>query len=304
MTADLGLMEHVQSVRGGLKPAMQAVADAVLARPEALRNKNIRDFATSCGVSESSISRFVRAIGLPGYRAFQLHLAVATARQGNGARSASEEGHIYENIGREDTASSILGKVAYRTSDLARACLSTLDAGALQQAADLVRAAPVVCFLAAGASALAAENGVLRFARIGKPAIFHRDRNNQLLAADSIPADAVAIGISDSGRTQQTVAALVAAGRQGARTIALTAFADSPLARVADVVLITPAGYTPSGEELIYESMVSKFGQLIAIDVLYSTVAVHDFDASAEAVRRGNAIIRASRNARGPNDSA
>lgn len=302
MSTALGILEHIQSLRGSMKPTLQLVADAILARPET-RGMNIKQLAAACEVSEASISRFVRGIGLPNYRAFQLRLAEEGGAGFTQRGQSPEEGLIYENIGRNDTAASILTKVAHRNADVARACLSTLDPKALEGAARMIGKANVLYFFAAGLSALAAENALLRFARIGKPAIFHRDRNNQLLIAGSMHPGALAIAISDSGRTNQTVMALTAARQAGAATIALTAFADSPLARQADVTLITPAGYMPAGDEPIYESMVSKFGQLLAIDVLYSLAAVHDFDASAAAVRRGDPFIQQSRNARRQNET-
>lgn len=302
MSAEIGILEHIHGLRGGMRPALQLVADAILADPEAARSKNIKQLAAACAVSEASISRFVRSIGFDSYRSFQLRMVEEGAFGLSPRAAAPDEGYVYENIGRQDNAATILTKVAHRTSDVARACLSTLDAAAMERAAQMIRNADVVYLFAAGLSALAAENALLRFARIGKPAIFHRDRNNQLLLAGSLRDGALAIGISDSGRTHQTVSALTAAGQAGAATIAMTAFPDLPLARQADITLVTPAGYMSASEEPIYEDMVSKFGQLLAIDALYSLVAVQDFDASAAAVRQGDAIIRQSRSTRRQND--
>ncbi|MEI4472389.1 MurR/RpiR family transcriptional regulator [Frigidibacter sp. MR17.24] len=299
MTAEISILEHIQSLRGGLKPTLQVVADAVLARPTETRSMNIKELAAACGVSEASISRFVRGIGLPSYRAFQLRMVEDAATTLPARSQVPDEGQIYENIGRADTAQTILTKVAHRTADVARACLSTLDPAALERAAAMIRAADTVYFFAAGLSALSAENALLRFARIGKPAIFHRDRNNQILLAGSLRRGSLGIAISDSGRTNQTVLALTAARAAGVPTIALTAFADSPLARIADLTLVTPAGYQPN-EEPLYESMVSKIGQLVAIDALYSLVALTEFDASVAAVKRGDAFIQDSRSARRP----
>lgn len=285
-----------------MRPALQSVADAILADPEAARSKNIKQLAAACSVSEASISRFVRSIGFDSYRMFQLRMVEEGAFGLPPPGRSPDEGYVYENIGRQDNAATILTKVAHRTSDVARACLSTLEASAMERAAQMIRAADVVYIFAAGLSALAAENALLRFARIGKPAIFHRDRNNQLLLAGSLRTGALAFGISDSGRTHQTVSALAAARQAGASTIAMTAFPESPLARLADVTLVTPAGYMPASEEPIYENMVSKFGQMLAIDALYSLVAVQDFDASAAAIGAGDSIIRQSRSARRQNE--
>lgn len=303
MSSDIDILEMIQGLRGGMKPALQAVADAILANPDAARSKNIKELAAVCEVSEASISRFVRTIGLSSYRTFQLRMVREGAAGEPFRGAAPEDGHIYENIGRQDNAQTILAKLAHRTADLARACLTTIDTAALEQAAQMILRADVVYIFAAGSSALAAENALLRFARIGKPSIFHRDRNNQLMIAGALRPGALAIGISDSGRTQQTVASLAAARQAGAATIAMTAFPDSALARQGDVTLVTPAGYMPAAEEPLYESMASKFGQLMAIDALYALVAVQDFDTAAAAVRKGDPVIQQSRSVRRQNEA-
>ena len=302
MAVEIRLLEHIQSIRGRLKPTLQQVADTVLARPAEVSGMNVKELAAASDVSEASISRFVRGIGLASFRAFQLRMAEERATSDEDGE-AGDQGAIYESIGRGDTAATILTKVAYRNADVARACLSTLDPAALEKAAEMIRAAPAIYFFAAGLSALAAENALMRFSRIGKPAILHRDRNSQLLAAAAIRAGSVAIAVSDSGRTHQTLLALTAAAECGARTIAITSFADSPIARAAEVVLITPTGYTAAGDEPLYESMVSKFGQLLTIDVLYSLVAVQDYDSSLASVRSGDAFIQQSRRVRQYNGS-
>lgn len=296
MSVEIGLLEHIQSIRGRLKPTLQAIADVVLSRPAQASSMNLKELAATCDVSEASISRFVREIGLSSFRAFQLRMAEERASSEDD--TAADQGSIYESIGRGDTATTILTKVAHRNADVARACLSSLHPAALENAARTIREAPALYFFAAGLSALAAENGLMRFSRIGKPVILHRDRNNQLLTATAMRPGSVAIAISDSGRTHQTVAALTAAREAGARTVAITSFNESPLARAAEVVLITPTGYSAAGDEPLYESMVSKFGQLLTIDVLYSLVAVQDYDASVSSVRRGDTYIRQSRRVR------
>ncbi|HEX2017564.1 MAG TPA: MurR/RpiR family transcriptional regulator [Aurantimonas sp.] len=296
MSFEIGLIEQIQSVRGRLKPTLQQVADTVLARPSDISAMNIKELALACDVSEASISRFVREIGLSGFRAFQLRMAEERSVAEDAA--PHDQSAIYESIGRGDTASTILTKVAHRNVDIARACMSTLDPNALEKAARIIRQAPALYFFAAGLSALAAENALLRFARIGMPAIFHRDRNSQLLYAAALPKGSVTIAISDSGRTQQTVLALTAAKESGASSIAITSFAESPLARAADVTLVTPSGYAAAGDEPLYESMVSKMGQLLTIDVLYSLAAVQDYDNSLASVCRGDAFIQQSRRVR------
>lgn len=295
---EIGILEHIQSIRGSLKPTLRVVADKVLEDPSAALGMNVKDLANACDVSEASISRFVRDVGIGSFRAFQLRLAEERVGEVKSEEANADEGLIYESISREDDASKVLTKVAHRTSDVARACLTTLDAGALERAAQIVKGGNAIYVFAAGLSTLAADNAVLRFSRIGRPVVVSADHNTQILTASALGPGSVVIGISDSGRTAHTVSALRAARSAGAQTIALTAFADSPLARLADVVLKTPTGYAPTDNEPLHESMVSKFGQLLTIDALYSLVAIQDYDRSVDLVRRGDSFIQKSRSLR------
>ena len=281
-----------------MKPALRVIADKVLEDPSAARGMNVKELAKACDVSEASISRFVRDVGIDSFRAFQLRLAEERVGQVGGEDESSDDGLIYESISRDDNAATVLTKIAHRTADVARACLSTLDPAALERAAGGIMDTGAIYVFSAGLSTLAADNAVLRFSRIGRPVVVSADHNTQLLTASAIGPGSVAIGISDSGRTAHTVSALRAANSAGAATIALTAFSESPLARVADIVLITPTGYSPGGSEPLHESMVSKFGQLLTVDALYSLVAVQDYDRSVDMVRRGDSFIQKSRRLR------
>ncbi|MDQ0315907.1 MurR/RpiR family transcriptional regulator [Amorphus orientalis] len=295
---EIGILDHIQGIRGSLKPSLQAVADQVLDRPELARRMSVKELALAYSVSEASVSRFVRSIGIKSFRDFQLRLAEERVGEAKGRETQSDEGSLYESIGREDSTASILHKVAHRTSDVARACLSTLDPVALDRAAALIHNASALYVFAAGLSDLACDNAVIRFSRIGIPVVSTSDHNTQQLMASALTKRAVALGISDSGRTTHTVSALAEAQAAGAGTIAVTSFGESPLARIADVTLVTPTGYASPGNEPLHESMLSKFGQLIAIDALYSVVAVSDYDRSVSSVRRGDRFIQRSRSNR------
>lgn len=76
-------------------------------------------------------------------------------------------------------------------------------------------------------------------------------------------SDTVAVGISQSGSTEEIVAALRDAGRCGARTVAVTNEADSPLAGDADLALVTAAGH-----ELAVPATKTYTAQLVALAVL------------------------------------
>ncbi len=76
-------------------------------------------------------------------------------------------------------------------------------------------------------------------------------------------SDTVAVSLSQSGRTEEIVETQAWAAAQGARTVAITNVADSPLAADADLALVLQAG-----EELAVPATKSYTAQLTAMAVL------------------------------------
>ena len=288
------ILADIRAVRPTLNPVLQRVAETVMDRAGEMRAMSIKDLADACEVSQSSISRFVRAVGLANYQEFRIRVAEDVTRS-SVRDPATVPVAVYEGIAQDDEAGTILAKIAHRQADVLSETAATLSPVELERAADLVLAARTLLFFGVGSSCLAAEDGLMRFSRIGKPGVFNRDLNIQMCFAAGANEHAVAIGVSDSGRTTLTVEALAEAKLQGARTIALTSIAGSPLTAHADVVLLTSAPFGTRGSEGLYESMVSKMGQLLAIDALYALVAVKTHQRSLEQIKRTDALIARSR---------
>lgn len=83
-------------------------------------------------------------------------------------------------------------------------------------------------------------------------------------------SDVLAIGISQSGGTQEIVETLDWAKRHGAATIAITNGQDSPLAATADLALVTKAG-----DELAVPATKTFTAQLGAVAVATSALNPH-----------------------------
>ena len=90
----------------------------------------------------------------------------------------------------------------------------------------------------------------------------------------------MAVGVSHTGATADTVEALRQARQRGATTIALTNFPRSPITEVADHVLTTAARETTfrSG------ATASRIAQLTVIDCLFIGVAQRNLAATQVAL--------------------
>jgi RpiR family transcriptional regulator, carbohydrate utilization regulator len=260
-----------------LKPALRRVGEFILERPEAAKGMTITQLAAACDVAESTVSRFVREIGLGRYQALTLGVAEALLlARSDGVESGPEHKYVYEGVTRNDTSTTIIDKVARSSHQALRRTAAGLDAAAIEQAVDLIDAATLLVFCCMGSSGIAADNASMRFTRAGKKCLLFHDQSLQIMTATiATPGDAV-IGISDSGETAPVVEALKRARANGASTIAITSTEGSPITRHAAVTLYTAPGLT--ADTGVYgETMTSKWGQVLVVDVLYAAFAVRHF---------------------------
>lgn len=269
------LLEQIAGRYPYLTGALRQVADYILQSPTTAHTMTITELAKECGVAESTVSRFVREMGVPSYQS--LKLGVAAALFSNRAAGPDvEQEFVYQGIARNDSPATIISKIQRTSQQALRETALGIDEQALGSAVDLIDAATILVFCCIGASSIAAEDGVMRFTRAGKKCILYRDQSLQaMMATIATPTDLV-IGISDSGETTTVVDSLRLAKEHGAPTLAITSHESTPLAKHADVALYTSKTHKEAG---IYgEVVTAKWGQILVMDVLYASYAARHFD--------------------------
>ena len=124
--------------------------------------------------------------------------------------------------------------------------------------------------------------------RIGKISFVWSDPHLALTSAAVLEAGDVAVGISHTGTTLDTVDALRVAHGRGATTIAITNFAGSPIAEQADLLLTTAARETTFRPG----AMSSRIAQLALVDCLFAGVAQRSYDQAITALESTYAVVR------------
>lgn len=114
--------------------------------------------------------------------------------------------------------------------------LGAVDGAAWDRAAARLRSAPRVFTLGGGRSGLALQMAAMRFMHLGLTVHVVGETTTPAITEGD-----VLLAASGSGTTGRVVAAAETARKQGARVIAVTTAAESPLTRLADEVLIVPA---------------------------------------------------------------
>ena len=281
----LSVLIRVRGALPSLRPAELRVAEAVLADPAGTSESSITAVARQCQTSETTVLRFCRAIGLGGYP--ELRIALARAAQGEETDHHHLGAPVSNVITATDSLAEMVAKITHADSRAIEDTGAALDLSMLESAVDLVATARRVDIYGMGASALAGQDLHHKLHRIGLVSFMWSDGHLAVTSAAVLQAGDVAIAISHTGSTVDTVDALRVARRRGAATIAVTNFERSPLAATGDVVLTTAARETTfrSG------TMASRIVQLALVDYLYAGVALRSYRQTLESLERTNAEV-------------
>ena len=292
----LDLMAAIRWRTPYLNTALRRIGHYVVDNPQEVKSISIKDLAGRCNVSESTVTRFVKALGMPSFQLMKIRIAEQLSFSGSGLDDQARAPRmVYEDITPEDTVATIIGKIGGRYIDTVTDTVRRLSADEVARAVDAIQACSHLVFFAIGSSSLAAENAVLRFMRVGKSCIFHRDFVMQHFSTAILNETSLAIGICNSGRTITTVDAMQGAKRRGAKTLCITSFPNSPIVKYSDIKLFTPTISAPQGSAMYQESMLSKIAQLLTIDVLYSGFAVKNYEKSIDELERTGVYTLATR---------
>lgn len=265
-----------------LTPLEGKVATEILARKDIDESTPLRTVAEGSGVSEAMVVKVAKKLGFAGFRDF---------RQGLIDYYNSDTAALHSEIGPQDTAGQIVQKVFRTAMQALEETFAILDLEAFERAADYLHRARQRDFYGLGGSAQIARDVSHKFLRIGVRSSVFDDAHMMVMSAALLGPDDVAIAFSHSGSTTAVIEAVELARRNGARTIAVTNYADSPLARIVDVVLCSTAQNNP----LLGENATARIAQLNLLDALFVAVAQRDRAAADANLARTMRAVQAKR---------
>ncbi|WP_213456840.1 MurR/RpiR family transcriptional regulator [Rhizomonospora bruguierae] len=274
-----GILARVRARLPEFTGALQRVAEQVLTNPASAARATIVELAERSGTSPATVTRFCRALGFEGYADLRLGIAGETGRA---ARSAGWQIDIGREIQPTDPLERVLGQIMAADTRAMQDTATLLNLAEVERAADAIARAQRVNIFGASGSALVGEELQFSLHRIGVAAWAWTDVHNGLASAALLHAGDVALGISHSGQTRETIEMLAESGSHGATTVALTSFPRSPLAELADIVLLTATQATTFRPD----ALSARHPQLVVLDLLYIAVAQRTHERSHAAFQR------------------
>ncbi|ROR07617.1 MurR/RpiR family transcriptional regulator [Erwinia sp. JUb26] len=246
-----------------LTPLERKVVDAITSKTDLNEQTSIKEIAQANNVSEAMIVKIAKKLSFSGFREFRSSLVFY---------NYSEVAGLHAEIEADDSSEQLLAKV-FRTSIQAmEETMSILDISEFNRAAEILFKARHIDLYAVGGSATVARDLSHKLLKIGIKTTVYDDAHIMLMSAAVLSDDDAVIAISHSGATRAVNDPIKLASRNGARVIAITNYAESPIARNAQVVLNS----TSQGSHLLGENAASRIAQLNILDALFVAIAQKD----------------------------
>jgi RpiR family transcriptional regulator, repressor of rpiB and als operon len=265
-----------------LTPLEGKVAADILARKDITEDMPLREVAEGSGVSDAMVVKVAKKLGFSGFRAF---------RQGLVEYYGSDTAALHSEISPDDTAGEIVQKVFRTAMQALEETFAILDLEAFERAADILHRARQRDLYGLGGSAQIARDVSHKFLRIGLRTSVFDDAHMMMMSASLLGEADVAIAFSHSGNTSAVIDAIELARKNGARTIAVTNYPDSALARAVEVVLCSTAQNSP----LLGENATARIAQLNLLDALFVATAQRDRTAADRNLARTMRAVQSKR---------
>ena len=243
----------------------------MLAHKRELENMSLEDVAKGAGVSQPTVMRMLKAVGYDSFRATKIAFVEERMREERAIDMPA--GLFGMKIEQGDRIEDIPAKVIRNVMNLMEDSLKTISAKSLKKAVELIDGAERVSIFSVENSNAIANDLMTKLLYLGINCNFYEDYYLQSVNAGHMTARDVAIGISHSGSSKNTVDVLRIAKNAGAATIAITNFTNTPLVEYADVVIVT------SNQQLLFGNTIfSRTVHAAVVDMIYMGLLVSDYD--------------------------
>ncbi|GAB3123485.1 MurR/RpiR family transcriptional regulator [Glaciibacter psychrotolerans] len=267
---------------------MRRIAEFLLENPQSPLEGTIGDLAKESGTSAATVTRFCRLLGYAGYASFRVSIATEAGRAAARETWTTDIGRAF---GPDDSATEVLSTLMNSHIRSLQETASIMDLPAVKEISRRIAQSTHVDIYGVGGSAILAAELQARLYRIGINCHCWSEVHEGLTSAAIQNTDCVAIGISNTGRTKETLQMLKQARRAGALTVAISNNPHSPLVELADRQIITSV----FERFLQPDDLSAKHVQLMVLDLLYLLIAQEDFERTTQNLSKSASAVAAHR---------
>ena len=257
------------------------IAAHVMSNPQDVLDLSISDFAAKCKVSDSTVFRFCRELGLHGYPEFRLQIKEALSLSGRALFTEDTK------ISAEDSLDTVMQKILTVNKSALERVQMNLSAKQIDRAVSLLCKASNVYFFGVGNMLWSAMEAGIRFMQVSDKFHCDIDPQIQVVRAAILSENSVAVFYSYRGATNDLLRIAELAKKRGAKIIVISRFEKSSLADLANVVLLCDVTHD------LYQGglLAFKMGLLHITEILYTEYCRRTPEASVNKKLTSMAVI-------------
>lgn len=229
MGEDKYVINSILSNYGSLSDAERRIADFILQGGGTISSLTAGEIARGSNTSNTTVSRFVRALGYDSFA--QLRLALAREEVSKERPFDSSDGISFDDV--EGSVRYVLARKVEELNDT----VSMLSDAALVDACRLIQRAQTVMFVGAGTSLSYAQMVATKFSHVGVKAIAPSTTDAAAILAQLLGKDDCIVFISNSAMSRRLNIIMDNAQDSAIPTVIITADPTTHLASRADHIL-------------------------------------------------------------------
>ena len=267
-----------------MRASEQKVADYVIKNMDQIAEISLGKISKECHVSEPTVLRMVKALGYQGLREFRNAVISSIAITKEEHQSPILYGY---SLSKEDKPCDIPAKVVRTTAKIMEENLKSISIKTYEKVIETIKKARMIDIYSVENSNVIAKDLLTKLLYLGFNCRHMEDTYHQRIAASNLTSEDVAIGISYSGCSEDTIKAMKSAKKSGATTIAVTNFKDAVISKYADLLICT------SQDQLFYgDAIFSRTSQIVLVDMIYMGLISSDYEKYAKCLDQSAKVIK------------
>lgn len=275
--------EEIRTAYPKLRQSEQKAATYMLQHIDSIEKMTLAELAGATGVSQPTVLRMLRRAGYEGFKEAKIAVLKEQVRDADDVEQRDMLGIPFH---KGDKVEDVPGRIIGNTIELLQDSLKSISARELERAVNVINTAGKVSIFSVEDSNSVAIDLQTKLMYLGISCEYNCDYYLQSIQAGHMTDKDVAIGISYTGTSVNTVDVLRSAKARGATTIAITNYVQTPLSRVADIMILTSDRQFLHGNDIF-----SRTVHMAVVDMIYAGLMAIDYDKYSEKLDKSGRMI-------------
>lgn len=279
------IRRKIQTAYTALRPSEKKVADYLLAYRGRPGDLLMEELSRDAKVSQPTIVRFVKALGYKGFKDFKYAMIEEELLSEHREENGNIELYGFK-LTSQDKLEEIPGKIITTSIQMLEETLKSIQTREYKRAVEAILKAENIVIYSVENSVCTANDLLTKLTYLGLNCRQYSDYYLQHVSAVNMTPKDLAIGISYSGYSKNTVEMMRLAKKAGAKTLVLTNFENALTAEYADILLCA------SHRQFLYgDTIFSRISQLALVDMIYAGVLNRDYAHLSGKLRKTSDIV-------------